>query len=326
MIEEDRIVVYSAVGKEFCAQFLDSFSKRYPNTRIDLVSGISVGLHERYLAEVREKRPQVDVFWSSGMDLQMSLVVGGHAARYSSPESHGLPEGAVYDDMAYATTAEPLVTLVNRKHVDASVPAGTITEIHTAIERDPNRFSNRIACADIERNGVGFLALLHESQRTVQFEAFLAALGKTRPQLFASQPELVTAVSSGRAFLAYHVLASFALRAVRANPVLQIAATNQPPVAISRVAIISDRAPHPRAAQLFLDHLISLEGQSQLGRDGLFPIRNAREVTRVNGARSAALIPIAQCCNDLLDPAVRNRFQLMWQSLVNGGNRNAEVS
>lgn len=325
-MEEDRIAVYSAIGKEFCGHFLNGFSKRHQNTTTDLISGISVGLHERYLTEIREKRPQVDVFWSSGMDLQMSLVLEGYAARYRSPESHGLPEGAVYDDMAYATTAEPLVTLINRQHVDASIPAGTIAEIYSAIEGDPNYFGNRIACADIERNGVGFLAMLHESQRTVEFETFLAVLGKTRPQLVASQPELVAAVSSGRAFLAYHVLASFALRAVGANPALQIATTNQPLVAISRIAFISKSAPHPKAAQLFLDHLVSPEGQSQLNRDGLFAIRNTREVTPVNGARSAALIPIAQCCKELLDPAIRNRLHLMWQSLINGGNLTSEIS
>jgi len=58
--------------------------------------------------------------------------------------------------------------------------------------------------------------------------------GAYRDLAFGSNPALVDEVASGRAALGYHVLGSYALRAVRANPVLAIAASNAPLLANGR--------------------------------------------------------------------------------------------
>ena len=311
---ENRLILYSAAERQYCTPLLDGFSARHPAIEVEFVFGISVALHERYLAEIAGNRPGPDLFWSSAMDRQMELVLEGHALPHRSPEAKTLPQGAAYRDLAWATTVEPLLTLVNRDLFDTRLPAGSLAEMTAALRSAPDRFRHRVACYDIERNGLGFLALLHESRRSAEFDAFMQVLAACRPKTFGSNPALVEEVASGRAALGYHVLASYALRAVREHPSLAIASSHVAPLAVSRVAFIPNRAPHPEAARLFMDYLLSPEGQQRLGDAGLFPIR------RQPGDKAEAVtpIPIDRGCGDLLDRERRSRFLSRWHAAVPG--------
>jgi iron(III) transport system substrate-binding protein len=317
---EDRLVIYSAAEKKYCTGLLEGFNVSHPGIEVEFVFGISTALHERYLAELAADRPAADVLWSSAMDLQMQLVLAGNALPYASAEAAGLPGGAVYRDMAYVTTTEPLVTLVNRMRFDARLPAGSLAEIAAALESDAEGLRGRVAAYDIERNGLGFLALLHESRREARFEAFMRALAACGPEVFGSTPPLVEAVASGRAALAYHVLGSYAARAVRHHSSLAIAASNAPALAVSRVAIISRRAPHPEAARLFLDYLLSRDGQRRLGGAGLYPVRQDTGAGDLPGVHAIAPIRIDGSFEALLDAGNRRALLSRWRAVSGGRN------
>lgn len=310
----EKLLVYSAVDEKFCKPLVDGFRNKHPEIDLDFQGGISVALHESYLAALAAGEPKVDLFWSSGMDLQMGLVASGHASTYRSPEASFLPVGAVLGDMAYATTLEPLVTLVNRSAFDPAARVGSLAEIAAVLEADAEGFRERVACYDVERNGLGFLALLHESLNDEAFERFMHALGPCRPRIFSSNPGLVDDVASGRASIAYHVLSSFALRAVRDNPGLAIAASHAPPLAVSRVAFIPKTAPSPAAARKFLDHLISEAGQQGLHEAGLYPIR--ADVAGHGTSREVEPISLHECATKLLDETRRQAVLARWKQAI----------
>lgn len=303
-----HVVIYSAAEQQYCAGLLAGFRALHPDIEVDFVFGISVALHQRYLAELAADRPIADVLWSSAMDLQMELVRDGHALPHRSPEAGALPHGAAYRDLAWATTVEPLMTLVNRDLYDTRMPAGSLAELTAALRSAPDRFHRRVACYDIERNGLGFLALLYECRRSAEFDAFLQALAACKPRMFRSNPELVAEVATGRAALGYHVLGSYALRAVREHPSVAVAASAAAPLAVSRVAFISKRAPHPVEARLFLDYLLSADGQRRLGEAGLYPLRQERDTA----AAVVDPIPIDLGFDDLLDPQCRQKLLSRW--------------
>ncbi len=312
---ENKLVIYSAAERRYCEGLIAGFSRRHPRITVEFCFGISVALHQRYLAELAAGLPSADILWSSAMDLQMSLVLEGKALACPSTEARALPAGAVYRDLAYATTLEPLLTLVNRDCFDVSVAAGSLDEIAAAISRDPAKLYGRVASFDIESNGVGFLALLQESRRSADFGVCLQALARCKPKIFGSNPPLVEEVASGRAALGYHVLGSYALRAVAANPSLAVAAAFAPALAVSRVAFVSSRAPHPRAAQLFLDSLLSRDGQQLLLEAGLFPIRTDAGVVPP-GSVNVSLLRIDQGGGELLDAGHRRELLELWRSTI----------
>jgi iron(III) transport system substrate-binding protein len=312
---EARVVVYSAAFRPFCTPLLEGFAAQHPDIEVEFIDGISSGLHQRYLDAIAAGRPAVDVLWSSAMDLQMGLVQAGHAQVFDSPNAAALPAWANYRNMAFATTLEPLVTLVNRNQLGAAVTAGSLAEITELANGKPDGLRGKIACYDITSNGLGFLALLHDSGREAEFEAFMQLLGAAQPRTFGSNPPLVDEVASGRAALAYHVLGAFALRALRANASLAVAASAAPRLAVSRIAFIPASAPHPAAARKFLDYMLSESGQRRLGEAELFPLRTPVAAPEL-GAAALKPMPIVDGFGEFLDPARRARLLARWQQAV----------
>ena len=104
------------------------------------------------------------------MDLQMGLVLAGHAQPHGV--RHALPPAAAYRDLAVATTCEPLFTLSR----DPDALAGTPREVADLIAADPARFHGRVALPDIEKNGLGFLAMLQSCLEEPGFDGFFDVL------------------------------------------------------------------------------------------------------------------------------------------------------
>src|SRR5262245_65868059 len=90
------------------------------------------------------------------------------------------------------------------------------------------------------------------------FDKLLDTLTSCAPRTCGSAPALVSAVTDG-AELALHLLGSYALRTVSADPTLHIAPSAKPSLAVSRVAFIPRRAANPHAASAFLAYLLSPE-------------------------------------------------------------------
>jgi len=108
---------------------------------------------------------------------------------------------------------------------------------------------------------------------------------------------------------------------VASNPSLAVAASHTPALAVSRVALISSRAPHPRAAKLFIDYLLSRDGQQRLLEAGLFPIRN--DVGVAPGGANVSPLRIDRGCGELLDAGQRRELLELWRSTIAGTDASA---
>jgi iron(III) transport system substrate-binding protein len=306
-----RVVVYSAAERRYCTGLLARFSELHPRVEVELHDGISSALHRRYLERSAAGQPHADVLWSSAMDLQMELVHAGRAAAYRSAHRDDLPGWAVYRDCAYATTLEPLVAVVDRSTVGGAQLAGASLAEVTALLRDQaGRPERRVACVDIESNGLGFLALVRESLDARRFGDFLNALASCRPLVCDSQRALVHALEGGDASIALHVLGAYAARAIARNPALALAGEDRGALAVSRVALVCADAPHHDAAKLFVDFLLSAGGQQALDEDGLFSLRAARQEWRWRPISLADGLP------EVLDTRRRQAVLRAWRRAV----------
>ena len=111
-----RFTLLSAAEQRYFMPLLEGFAKARPDITVDFVFGISTALHQRYMDEHAAGGPTADLIWSSAMDLQMALVLDGHAQPHGI--THALPPAAAYRDLALATTSEPLPseTPASRRH------------------------------------------------------------------------------------------------------------------------------------------------------------------------------------------------------------------
>jgi iron(III) transport system substrate-binding protein len=301
-LPNERLTLFSAAERHFCEPLLRGFTEQLPDVELDFVFGLSTDLHRRYLEELRSGGPSASLLWSSAMDLQMGLVLDGHAQPHGL--RHTLRPQAAYRDLAVATTCEPLFMLSR----DPSAPAGTPEEITALIMKDPDRLRGRIAIPDIESNGLGFLAMLRWSLQEPGFDAFLDALKCCAPRTAGSAPALVRAMADG-AGLALHVLGAYALQATANNPMLHIAPSAALPLAVTRVAFIPRRAPNPDAASAFLAYMLSPQGQAAMGEGGLVPITAPLMCAVVP-------IPLDDSFARLIDPATRAALLTRWRAML----------
>ena len=290
-----RVTVFAATDRIAVQPLIDDFERRYPGHPVDYRESGSVELYERFLSEGGKA---ADVLWSPAMDLQIKLVNDGHALRYESPHVHNLPRWAVWKHEAYGTTYEPVGVAYHRKQLSEAEVPRTHAALAALLGSDTQRFRGRVATYDIERAGIGFLMAAHDAMATPRFWELVRTLGACRASLHADTVSMLESVAAGRSLLAYNVLGTYAEAFARRNPDVGVVYPSDYALVLSRVAFIARNAPNPEGARLWLDHLLSLQGQRLLAdAGGLFSVRTdsarPRSALAVEQELGVAARPIA---------------------------------
>lgn len=273
--------VLSTTDQPVIQPLIDDFERRHPSLRVDYLQLGSVEIVQHLLAA---GGPAPDVLWSSAMDLQIKLVNDGHAARHDSPHEPQLPRWAVWKREAYATTYEPVGLLFHRGLWPGAELPRTHAALAAALAADPERWRARVATYDIERAGLGYLLAAHDDKVSPQAWHLLERLAACRATLHAQTQAMLDSVGSGQALVAYNVLGPYAEAFALGRPELAVVYPADYTLIASRVAFIARRAPNPEGARLWLDHLLSPQGQRILGDEcGLYPVR-ADTSSKRNGA------------------------------------------
>ena len=258
-----RVTVLAATDRIAVQPLIDGFQHRYPDYQVDYRESGTVEMYEHFLA-VDGKG--ADVLWSSAMDLQMKLVNDGYAMRYESPHAPSLPRWAVWKHEAYGATYEPVGIAYRRQQLA------------------PTRFRERMrrwrrCCAPTRSAFTGA-----SSPTTLNVPALVPDRG-SRCNGHTYSWELVRALGACQAGLyperracsrpcppagrcglqrAGHLCGSLCTAQPRSRRALPSDYT----LVMSRVAFIARDAPNPQGARLWLDHLLSQEGQRLLAERG----------------------------------------------------------
>jgi len=243
--------------------------------RVDYNDLGSNELYARFLAEAQAHRPSADVLWSSAMDLQIKLANDNYAASYASPEAAALPGWAMWRDEAYGTTFEPAVFVYSKRQMPSVEVPQTHAELLTLLRSRRDRYAGNVSTYDIQRSALGFLFATQDSRIQADFWDLARALGDNSVQLETSPSAMVERVASGRDYLAYNVIGSYALTRARHDPSIGVVLPKDYVLVMSRIALLAKSAAHPNAGRLWLDYLLSRRGQTVMAqRSDLFPIRS----------------------------------------------------
>jgi len=322
---EGRVVVYSVTDREVAAPLLADFAELYPRIQLDYHELRTAELYEQYTREVREGRVEADVLWSPAMDLQMKLANDGHAQAYESPEGARLPPWAVWRHEAFGTTLEPFVFVHDERRLpDARAPKSH-AELVRMLEGAGAEGRGKVAAYDPERSAIGYLLLTQDSRIDPGFSEAVRAYGRAGIELHATTSRMIDRVLSGDLLLAFNVNGSYALQAQRQHPRLRLVYPKDYVLAASRIALIARAAPHPNAARVFLDYLLSHRGQEVLARRcSLFSIRgdvegetSAAALSRALGARLKP-IHVGPSLLVYLDAGKRVDFLRRWKAAFAG--------
>ena len=271
---EGRVVIYSTMDNAEAAPLIAGFSELYPRIEVRYHEMNSPEVYGRFLAETQSAGSSADITWSSAMDLQIKLANDGYAEAYRSPEASSLPDWAVWRDEAYGTTFEPAVFVYNRKLVPADEVPHTHSEFLRLITTKAERYSGNVITYDIEKSAVGFLFLTQDSMLMPGFWNLVSAMGARNVELEANTATMMERIASGKDLIGYNLIGSYALGRAARDPSLGVVLPRDYTLVMSRVILVAKKAPHPNAAKLWLDYVLSRRGQAILGeRSRLFSIR-----------------------------------------------------
>ena len=310
---EGVVTIYTTTDKTEAADLLAGFHAQRPNIRVDYDELNSTELYDRFLAEAAADKGAGDLVWSSAMDQQIKLVNDGYAATYASPEAVRLPQWAVWKYQGYGVTAEPVAIAYNK----GLLPAAEIPETHTDLARllagNPETLKGKVATYDPERSAVGLLFITQDVEVTKSTWDLVRALGEVDTKLYSTTSTMLDRIVAGDQLIAYNLIGSYAFERAKQEASLGVVLPTDYTIVMSRIAFIPKGAPHPNAARLFLDYLLSREGQMRLAARSLGSVRDDVPANAIEHESFFRPIRVGPELLTYLDQAKRNRFLKEWR-------------
>lgn len=320
---EGKVVIYSTTDSAAAQALLKEFRARYPQVDVEYDDMNSTEVYNRFVSEAAAGGGSADLLWSSAMDLQIKLANDGYAAEYASPAASKLPSWAVWKNLAYGTTFEPIGLVYNKRLLKPDEVPQTHADLTKRVNAAPARWAGKICSYDPERSGIGFLLITQDAKNDPAFAETLKAYGAAQVKLYTSTGAMLEKILSGEHLLGFNMIGSYALAKAKKDPNVGFVMPKDYTLVMSRIAFVPKAAKHPNAGRLFLDFLLSQRGQEIIaGKSDLFAIR-----TGVTGEFTAAKlqaemgdklrpIPVGPALLAYLEQAKRLELLKRWQQAV----------
>lgn len=300
---------------------LAAFRRRWPDIAVRLEDINSTLIANRVQSRAAAGLEGPDLVWSTAMDVQVKLINDGYAQVYKSPHRAAMPDGSVWRDQGFGLTAEPIVFAYNRKRLPAEIVPRSHAQLLERLGANPEIFERRVTLYDAERSGVALMQLSADVQIYPDAWALMTALGAQRPRVDTSGQRMMRQLADGRMAFAYNMNQSYGASWAARAPDIGLVTPEDYHLSVSRVAFIPRNAAHPNAARLFLDFLLSREGQRIIARLGVRPVRDDILTERraaVPGVRPVRVGP-ALLAN--LDQARRAGLLKRWRAAMADAER-----
>jgi len=256
---EGRVVFYSGmIENQALRPIADAFKKKYPFIAVDYWRGDSRALVQKALTERRAGRVTGDILESTGG--AEALVRAGAVQPFYSSSAAGFATNYVDPQgMWVASRLDYFAIGYNTRQVSAADVPKTYDDLLNP------KWKGAIAWrTDSEIGADLFIAGVIREMGKVKGEAYLKRLAAQRIVNYAGSPRaLVDRVGEGEYKIALEIYAHHPLISKTKGAALDTQMLDPVPSTLSTVQLTSG-APHPNAAMLFIDFLLSKEGQEVL--------------------------------------------------------------
>jgi iron(III) transport system substrate-binding protein len=252
--KEGKVTIYSGQGTEQLQDLAARFQKKYPKIKAEVVRAVETDLAPKVEAEARTGKGIADIF-----------VMTDRAWLDANKETFVAPRGPAFDDPAYNRAEHQFAG--NYFLVDATILtfawnterfAGKLKDYSGLL--DPALADGKIGIVPADGAArVDFYQYLAENYG----EDFLKKLAAQRPRVYPSALPMAQALSSGEIAAATMVEPQIDEKKAGAPVEWGLA---QPAWGARFHGAVLKSAPHPNAAQLLADFMITPEGQAAIAR------------------------------------------------------------
>lgn len=262
--QEGSVSVYTSLAPTEAQPLVEAFEAKY-GVKVQMWRGLSDGVVQRTLTEARGKRHAVDVIETNGPEME-SLAREQVLSEFHSPYLADIPADAIPRHRQWIPDRlNFFVVAYNPRKVKAE-------ELPKTYEGflDP-KWKRRIALEATDSEWMGGVVKAWGEPRGMEFFRRLAEM---KPDMRKGHILLVQLIASGEVdvgLTAYYANAASAKR--RGAPVDWAAV--EPMIARPQGIGIARQAPHPHAALLFVDFMLSPQAQGMLASMGRVPVSRA---------------------------------------------------
>jgi ABC-type Fe3+ transport system substrate-binding protein len=269
--QEGAVTIYSGLTIDAILRpLVEAFARKYPFVKAEYWRSDSRPLIQKALAEQRTSHVIGDVLEGAG--LSQPLVDAGILEPFISPALEAIPEEYRDPNHLWAPTRMNYFgTAYNTKLIAAADAPRRYEDL-----LDP-RWRGKIAWVTESQEGkMTFITNLRLAWGEERTEAYLERLAKQDLISFGeSARALVNRVMEGEYPLAIGIFMHHALISAKGGAPVE-AVPMDPVPSLSGTVVLPKHVPHPYAAMLMIDFLLSRDGQEALAHQDYFP--SSREV------------------------------------------------
>lgn len=305
--KEGQVVVYGGDISETPHQ-IKRFMEIYPKIKATSVTAGGWQLYNRYMSEHNAGQAVADVF-AVTEDTLLSLDAGGHLAEFK-------PAAAVnYPDIQVGSFVKTKLGYAAMVANTGALKGLAAPDDWTSFATPPQAWEDRVAYVDPRGSTAAFMVLAALVQNYGEEKAKQIYLGlqKLRPEVSMSTPGSVAKLVSGERPLMLYILTNHIGDAWRKGAPLEFKIPTSGAVPFYFAAGVLAKAPHPNAARLFIEYLLT-EGQEVTISRGEYSLRKgAPSPQGLPPLDSVKLMPI-----DLKKALAEQKQLIAWWQGVTG--------
>ncbi len=292
--KEGTVSVYTSLNPKDAAPITEAFEKKY-RIKVSLWRASGEKMVQRALTEAQARRFTPDVFESDGIEMEI-LAREKLLSPFNSPYFKDLPPGSLPKHRLYVADRFNFFTIAyNTNLVKPQDVPNSYQDLLLP------RWAGKIA---IEANDSDWFAGLVKAMGEKEGLAYFRKLADSRPQVRTGHTLISELVAAGEIPIAMAVYNHAVERLAQAGAPIKwkaLAPTMGRPGAVG----LARNAPHPYAAVLFADFLLSVDGQALIKQRNRVPASKAVD-TVLNKFKY-----------QIIDPATTLDESAKWEKLWN---------
>ena len=301
--KEREVVVYTSLNLKDSVPIVEVFERKYGGVKVQLWRSSSEKVLQRAIAEAHAGRFGCDILETNGPEME-ALYREELLEEFFSPHFKDLPASAFPRHRHYVADRFNFFTIAyNTNLVKASEVPDTYEDLIQP------RFAGRVG---LEASDVDWFGAMVKAMGEEKGLAFFRKLAAAKPEIRSGHTLIAELVASGEIPLAATIYNHNAERLVVKGAPIRWKAL-KPTFGLPNAIGVARRAPHPYAALLFSDFMLSLEGQTILKERNRVPSSRAVD-THLNKFPFEMIDPVIT-----LDEA--DRWEKLWSDLFLKGEK-----
>ena len=278
--KEASLAWYTSTSIEDITRLFDAFNKKYPFIKTEFFNAGSARVFNRILNEARAGKVFFDLVAVRGVETQQ-LVNGGFLQPYRSPESAAYPPG-FKDAKGYWVDYFDAYNIIayNTKLVSKDQAPQSWEDL-----LEP-RWKSKIA---MDEEMYSWYAAMASAWGRERAQRYMKALAKQDIQLRSGQTLIAQLMAAGEFYMGMALAHRIEKMKEQGAPVEWVATLDPVTVSLHPIGVAA-KGPHPNAAKLFIDFVLSKEGQQLVLTIGRTPSRPGID-TKMQ-AKNLKLFPI----------------------------------